>query len=152
MKLDVYSLHNEKIGEVEVDEAVFDAPLSEHLHHQVVVAQIGAGLAWTYALFAVEDCEIVTFPLPDGMLPDLWQLGSPVHTDLPICDVPDAWVRQIIFSCEGIPTCPVFDAQVMAYGVQRDPARLVLVSDTNETFTRAEYDALLAKSCLAGGY
>lgn len=42
MKLDVYSLQNEKVGEVEVDEAVFDAPLAEHLHHKVVVAQMAA--------------------------------------------------------------------------------------------------------------
>lgn len=42
MKLDVYSLQNKKVGEVEVDEAVFDAPLAEHLHHKVVVAQMAA--------------------------------------------------------------------------------------------------------------
>ncbi len=119
---------------------------------RVVVAQVGAGLAWTYALFGVEGCEIVTFAQPDGMLPDLWVLGSPFHTDVPICDEPDASVRQIIFSCEGIATCPVFDAHVMAYGVERDPARLVLLSDTNETFTRAEYEALVTQSCTAGGY
>ena len=50
---------------------------------QAVVAQIGAGLAVSYALFGVEGCEIVTFAQPDGLLPDLWQLGSPAHTDVP---------------------------------------------------------------------
>jgi len=40
----------------------------------------------------------------------------------------------------------------MAYEVQRDPARLVLLSDTDETFTRAEFDVLVTQSCTAGGY
>ncbi|MBN1945007.1 MAG: 50S ribosomal protein L4 [Bradymonadales bacterium] len=36
MKLDVYNLQNEKTGEIEVFEAVFDAPIKEYLHHEVV--------------------------------------------------------------------------------------------------------------------
>jgi len=63
---------------------------------QVMVTQIGGGLAAVYALFGVEGCEIVTFAQPDGSLPDLWILGSPAHSDMPICDEPDASVRQII--------------------------------------------------------
>lgn len=42
MKLDVYNLQNAKVGEIEVDDAVFGAPLKAYLHHDVVRAQLAA--------------------------------------------------------------------------------------------------------------
>jgi len=40
MKLEVYNLTNEKVGEVEVSEAVFGAEVRPHLFHEVVRAQL----------------------------------------------------------------------------------------------------------------
>ena len=42
MKLDVFDLKNKKVGDIEVASEVFDAPLKEHLHHDVVRAQRAA--------------------------------------------------------------------------------------------------------------
>lgn len=40
--LDVYNLSGEKVGEIELADAVFSAPVKEHLLHEVVVAQRAA--------------------------------------------------------------------------------------------------------------
>jgi large subunit ribosomal protein L4 len=42
MKLDVYNLQNAKVGEIEVDDAIFGAPVKPYLHHDVVRAQLAA--------------------------------------------------------------------------------------------------------------
>jgi len=42
MKLEVYNLQNEKVGEVEVAPEVFGAPIKPHLHHEVVRTQLAA--------------------------------------------------------------------------------------------------------------
>ncbi len=42
MKLDVYNLQNKKVGDIEVDDSVFDAPLKAYLHHDVVRKQLAA--------------------------------------------------------------------------------------------------------------
>lgn len=42
MKLDVYNLQNKKVGEVDVSEDIFDAPLKDYLHYDVVRAQLAA--------------------------------------------------------------------------------------------------------------
>lgn len=40
MKLDVYNLKNDKVGEVEISDEVFGAPVKPHLHHEVVKWQL----------------------------------------------------------------------------------------------------------------
>jgi large subunit ribosomal protein L4 len=40
MKLDVYNLQNDKVGEVEISDEVFGAPVKPHLHHEVVKWQL----------------------------------------------------------------------------------------------------------------
>lgn len=40
MKLDVYNLENAKVGEVEISDEVFAAPVKPHLHHEVVKWQL----------------------------------------------------------------------------------------------------------------
>lgn len=40
MKLDVYNLENAKVGEVDVSDEVFGAPVKPHLHHEVVKWQL----------------------------------------------------------------------------------------------------------------
>ncbi len=42
MKLDVYNLQNKKVGEVDVSEDIFDAPLKDYLHYDMVRAQLAA--------------------------------------------------------------------------------------------------------------
>lgn len=42
MKLDVYNLKNQKVGEIEVATEVFDAPTKQYLHYDVVRAQLAA--------------------------------------------------------------------------------------------------------------
>jgi large subunit ribosomal protein L4 len=42
MKLPVYNLQNQPVGEIEVSDEVFDGPVREHLHQEVVVAQLAA--------------------------------------------------------------------------------------------------------------
>lgn len=47
MKLEVYNLSNQKVGEVEVADEVFGAPVKPHLHHTVVRAQLSSRRAGT---------------------------------------------------------------------------------------------------------
>ena len=42
MKLAVYNLKNKQVGELDVADTVFDAPLKEHLHHAVVRSQLAS--------------------------------------------------------------------------------------------------------------
>jgi len=115
---------------------------------QAVVVGIYQGLGRSYAIFGIEDCEIVPFTQDDGIIPDLWQIGSPAHTDFPVCDVPDPSVRQVVLSCFDMSICPDFDTTVDAYAVSRDPARLILVDSYTETTPRPVYLQMLDDSCL----
>lgn len=47
MKLDVFDLQNKKVGDIDVAGDVFDAPLKEHLHYDVVRAQRAAARSGT---------------------------------------------------------------------------------------------------------
>jgi large subunit ribosomal protein L4 len=49
MKLDIYNLQNDKVGEVEVSETVFGAEVKQHLHHAVVRYQLAKKRAGTHA-------------------------------------------------------------------------------------------------------
>lgn len=49
MKLPVYNLKRESVGEIEVDDAVFGAPVKEHLLYEVVKAQLASRRAGTKA-------------------------------------------------------------------------------------------------------
>lgn len=49
MKLDVYNLNNEKVGQVEVSDDVFGAEVKPHLHHEVVRYQMAKRRAGTHA-------------------------------------------------------------------------------------------------------
>ncbi len=49
MKLDVFNLKNEKVGEVEVSDVVFGTDVKPHLHHEVVRYQMAKRRAGTHA-------------------------------------------------------------------------------------------------------
>lgn len=49
MKLPVYNLKRESVGEIELDDAVFGAPVKEHLLYEVVKAQLASRRAGTKA-------------------------------------------------------------------------------------------------------
>lgn len=49
MKLPVYNLKRESVGEIELDDAVFGAPVKEHLLYEVVKAQLASRRSGTKA-------------------------------------------------------------------------------------------------------
>lgn len=49
MKVDVFNLKREKVGELELAEEVFGAEIKDHLFHEVVVAQLASRRAGTKA-------------------------------------------------------------------------------------------------------
>jgi len=49
MKVDVYNLKREKVGELELADEVFAAEVKDHLLHEVVVAQLASRRAGTHA-------------------------------------------------------------------------------------------------------
>lgn len=49
MKLDIYNLNNEKVGQVEVSDDVFGAEVKPHLHHEVVRYQMAKRRRGTHA-------------------------------------------------------------------------------------------------------
>lgn len=49
MKLDVFNLQNQKVGEVEVSDSVFGAEVKPHLHHEMVRYQMAKRRAGTHA-------------------------------------------------------------------------------------------------------
>jgi large subunit ribosomal protein L4 len=50
MKLDVYNLSNEKVGEVEVSDSVFGAEVKPHLHYEMVRYQMARRRSGTHAV------------------------------------------------------------------------------------------------------
>ena len=40
--VDVYNLNKEKVGQVELPDAIFDVPVKQHLVHEVVVSQLNS--------------------------------------------------------------------------------------------------------------
>src|ERR1043165_7799888 len=49
MKLPIYNLKRESVGEIELDDAVFGAPVKEHLLYEVVKAQLASRRSGTKA-------------------------------------------------------------------------------------------------------
>ncbi|MBX3183046.1 MAG: 50S ribosomal protein L4 [Polyangiaceae bacterium] len=49
MKVDVFNLKREKVGELELSDEVFAAEIKEHLLHEVVVSQLASRRAGTHA-------------------------------------------------------------------------------------------------------
>ncbi len=49
MKLDVYSIENTKVGEIEVSDEVFGAEVKPYLHHEVVRYQLAKKRAGTHS-------------------------------------------------------------------------------------------------------
>jgi large subunit ribosomal protein L4 len=49
MKVDVFNLNREKVGEIELSDEVFAAEIKEHLFHEVVTAQLASRRAGTRA-------------------------------------------------------------------------------------------------------
>ena len=92
---------------------------------QIAVAQVYGGLAGVYGLFAVESCQIVTLGDAGGIMPDLYELGSPAHSDFPVCG-PGNNVLQVTFAanppCSDIWSCATPDLSGEEYQVHRDPA------------------------------
>ncbi len=49
-KFDVYSLERKKVGEIELSDAVFAAPVNEHLFYEVVKAKLASDRSGTHAV------------------------------------------------------------------------------------------------------
>jgi len=118
---------------------------------QVVSVRIYQGLGSSYALFVVEDCEIVAITKPDGTIPELWQAMGPAHTDFPVCDVPTASVRQVVLSCFDLSICPDLDATIQSYAITRDPALATITFDGTALVPRPDYLSMLGLSCIGPG-
>jgi len=117
---------------------------------QVVVVQVYGGLVAAYGLFAVENCQIVTLADAGGAMPDLYVLGSPAHSDFPVCG-PGNTVVQAIFGanppCSDIWTCTTPDLSGEEYRVLRDPGRIQHVGSISRASTDAEMANMQANSC-----
>ena len=83
-----------------------------------------------------------------GQIPDLWQAMGPAHTDFPVCDEPDPFVRQVVLSCNDMSICPESDAPITRYELTRDPATVAIIDDFDTMITRPDYQTMLTFSCL----
>jgi hypothetical protein len=118
---------------------------------QVVVAVVSVGLAVQYALFAVESCQIVTLTQADGTVPTLWNLGSPAHSDFPVCG-PGNTVIQAVFGafppCTDIYTCATPELSGDEYRVLRDPGRIEHVGSISRASTDLEMADMASRACM----
>jgi hypothetical protein len=143
--------HNEDPDEI--GPLVVEAAVTLGDPGQVVFAQFGQSLIGpTYALFAVEECEIVTLALPDGTIPELVVGGGLHHVEGLVCG-PGPSVTQVRFSFEeecpeGLESCETVTYSATEYRVDRFPAGLTLESETSDTITGEEAAAILGDSCL----
>ncbi len=55
--VDVYNLEKEKVGEIELPEAVFEVPVKKHVLHEVVVAQLARRRAGTASVKGRSDVD-----------------------------------------------------------------------------------------------
>jgi len=121
---------------------------------QVMLVVLNIGLAFQYGLFALEDCEIVALAQEDGSLPSLWVLGSPAHSDWPVCG-PEGTVLQVVFgapeSCADIYTCATPNLTATEYRVRWDPARIEYVGEVSRPSTRDEMEELQTRTCVGPG-
>lgn len=135
----------------ELDPVLVDGARSFGTSRQAVLVVLNIGLAFEYGLFALEDCAIVALALSDGTLPSLWALGSPAHSDWPVCG-PDATLVQVVFGspegCGDIHSCATPTLSATEYRVLWDPARLEFVGDTSRASTAAEMDEFQSRTCL----
>jgi hypothetical protein len=120
----------------------------------VAVVRISAGLAQSYAVFALDACQVRVAARTDASLPDLWALGSPMHSDLPLCGT-DGYVTMAQFGAGG-GAADLASATDITYTWSRyqlvgDPVRFVDAGSSVETISRAQMEALLATSCLGSG-
>jgi hypothetical protein len=140
--------------ESQLDPVWIDSAHSLGSPRQVMLVVLNIGLALQYGLFALEDCEIVALALEDGALPGLWALGSPAHSDWPVCG-PGPTVLQVVFgspaSCGDIYTCASPNLTATEYRVRWGPARIAYVGEVSRPSTRAEMDELQSRTCLGPG-
>ncbi|MBP1633216.1 MAG: hypothetical protein H6Q11_1504, partial [Acidobacteria bacterium] len=119
--------------------------------NQVMSVRLYTGLGIAYGLFTLEDCAIVPLLLEDGTLPGLWQGMGPAHSDWPVCG-PGRTVLQVTFSstgsCTEVSSCATPDVAITEYRVARGPARLLFVGETSRASTAAEFDDLIARTCV----
>lgn len=118
---------------------------------QVVSVEIYRGLGLLYALFAVEDCQIVALTDDAGTIPGLYRAMGPAHTDFPVCQEPNAVVQQAVLSCSSgeVSTCASLDASITPYTVSRDPARINPDGGGTfiTTFNQTQYQSLVDDAC-----